>query len=196
MAGTPHTDAHDPHGAHATAARAETRWAYIVGAIIVFLTGMLVYMSLHWATMPPSRLETIDPATLHLSGEFVEANLGSAREADGSVTVRLLASQYAFTPQCVLVPKDTRVRIRGTSSDVVHGFSVAETNVNVMLAPGYVSNFSTRFHRTGEFLMPCHEFCGIGHAAMWARVKVVEQEEFARAFAAGTEQGRASCVAR
>ncbi|QGZ39483.1 cytochrome c oxidase subunit 2 [Pseudoduganella flava] len=181
------------HDAHATAARAEARWAWIVGAIILFLTGMVAYMSIHWALMPPTRMETIDPATLHLSGEFVESNLGTAREADGSVTVRLLASQYAFTPQCLLVPKDTPVRIRATSSDVVHGFSVAHTNVNMMLAPGYISNFATRFKDSGEFLMPCHEFCGIGHAAMWARVKVVEQNEFARAMAAN---GRASCVAR
>jgi cytochrome c oxidase subunit 2 len=190
MAATPHGD---DHAGVAVAARAERRWVLLVGAIILFLTGMLVYMSLHWATMPPARMETIDPATLHLSGEFVESNLGSAREADGSVTVRLLASQYAFTPQCVLVPKDTPVHIRGTSSDVVHGFSISDTNVNVMLAPGYISNFSARFQRTGEFVMPCHEFCGIGHAAMWARVKVVEKEAFARAFASGS-QGRASCV--
>ena len=176
--------------AHTVAAKAETRWAWIVGAIIVFLTGMMAYMSLHWITMPAQRMETIDPATLHLSGEFVEANLGSAREPDGSVTVRLLASQYAFTPQCVLVPKDTKVAIRGTSSDVVHGFSISETNVNVMLAPGYISSFSANFHRTGDFVMPCHEFCGIGHAAMWARVKVVEAAEFDRAM----QNGRASCV--
>ncbi|TWI64386.1 cytochrome c oxidase subunit 2 [Pseudoduganella lurida] len=175
---------------HAMAVGAERRWAVVTGAIILFLTGMLAYMSLHWATMPPARMETIDPATLHLSGEFVEANLGTAREADGAVTVRLLASQYAFTPQCVLVPRDTPVRIRATSSDVVHGFSVAGTNVNMMLAPGYVSQFATRFQRGGEFLMPCHEFCGIGHAAMWAKVRVVEPA----AFAAALQGGRASCV--
>ncbi|UGQ45458.1 cupredoxin domain-containing protein [Massilia endophytica] len=177
---------------HTSAVRAERRWALIVGGIIVFLTGMVVYMSLHWAAMPPLRMETIDPATLHLSGEFVESNLGSAREADGSVTVRLLGSQYAFTPQCVLVPRDTPVLIRGTSSDVMHGFSVSDTNVNVMLAPGYISQFRTRFARAGEHVMPCHEFCGIGHAAMWARVKVVEPEEFDRAAA----NGRANCVKR
>lgn len=178
---------------HAVAARAETRWALVVGAIIAFLVGMMAYMSLHWAAMPPVRMETIDPATLHLSGEFVEANLGSAREADGSVTVRLVASQYSFNPQCVLVPRDTPVRIRATSSDVVHGFSVADTNVNLMLAPGYVSNFHTRFRAVGEHVMPCHEFCGIGHAAMWARVKVVERSEFDR-LAAGAPGRRASCV--
>ena len=26
--------------------------------------------------------------------------------------------------------------------------------------------------------MPCHEYCGIGHEAMWARVRVVPAAEF------------------
>lgn len=182
-----HTDS------HAVAARAETRWAIVVGAIIAFLVAMMAYMSLHWVAMPPVRMETIDPSTLHLSGEFVEANLGSTAEADGSVTVRIVASQYSFNPQCVLVPRATPVRIRATSSDVVHGFSVADTNVNLMLAPGYISNFQTRFRQAGEHVMPCHEFCGIGHAAMWAHVKVVERAEFDR-IAAAMPGRRASCV--
>ncbi len=33
--------------------------------------------------MPQSRAETIDPTTLHINGEFIESNLGSAIEPDG-----------------------------------------------------------------------------------------------------------------
>jgi len=39
--------------------------------------------------------------------------------------------------------------------------------------------------------MPCHEFCGVGHAAMWARVKIVDKAEFARQAAGGR---RVSCA--
>lgn len=177
--------------ADAVAHAAESRWAWIVGAIIAFLVGMLVYTSVHWAAMPPLRTETIDPGTLHLSGEFVEANLGSAMEADGSVTVRLLANQYSFTPTCLVVPTDTQVHIRGTAADVVHGFSIPAGNVNVMLVPGYISNFRTRFKAPGEHVMPCHEYCGVGHAAMWARVKIIDKTEFARQAAGGR---RVSCA--
>ncbi|MCC2957575.1 cytochrome C oxidase subunit II [Massilia sp. IC2-477] len=180
-----------PAAGETVAHAAEVRWALLVGAIIAFLLGMIVYMSLHWAAMPPVRTETIDPATLHLSGEFVEANLGAALEDDGSVTVRLLANQYSFTPSCLLLPADTPVRIRGTSADVVHGFSISEGNVNVMLVPGYVSNFEARFARTGEHLMPCHEYCGTGHAAMWARVRIVGKADFAQRAHGGR---RVSCV--
>jgi hypothetical protein len=36
------------------------------------LIAIMVFTSLHWASMPPSRVETIDPRKLHISGEFVE----------------------------------------------------------------------------------------------------------------------------
>ena len=175
------------------AAQAEYRWALVAGAVIVFILGMIGYMSLHWIMMPAARMETIDPSTLHLAGDFTEDRLGSSLEPDGSVTVRVLANQYSFTPACVLVPVGTPVRFRGTSADVVHGFSIAQTNVNVMLIPGYISNFHTRFHKTGDMLMPCHEFCGVGHAAMWAHVKVIERADFIERARQG---GRLDCVER
>jgi hypothetical protein len=39
--------------------------------------------------------------TLHLSDEFTEANLGTKVEAGGQVTTRIVATQFAFDPQCV-----------------------------------------------------------------------------------------------
>ncbi|MGE5466858.1 MAG: cytochrome C oxidase subunit II [Ignavibacteria bacterium] len=173
------------------AARAEMKWAVAAGAVIVFLIAMIAYMSLHWATMPPMRLETVDPTTLHLAGEFTEENLGSAVESDGSVTVRLVAAQYSFSPPCLLVPTDTPITFRATSADVIHGFNIARTNVNVMLEPGYVSIFKATFREPGDHVMPCHEFCGVGHAGMWARVKVVDKNDFLRQ-AAGAR--RLSCA--
>jgi cytochrome c oxidase subunit 2 len=186
MAGSGHSD---------VAASAEARWAWIVGAIILFLVAMMAYMSLHWAAMPPTRTETIDPTTLHIAGEFVETNLGSSAEPDGSVTVRVLANQYSFTPQCVVVPANTPLHFRGTAADVVHGFSVSKSNVNMMLIPGYISNFRAKFEQTGEHVMPCHEYCGTGHAAMWAHVKVIDKDAFMRQARLAAAAGRRmSCV--
>jgi cytochrome c oxidase subunit 2 len=190
MAGSEHA-----HPSKDVAARAETRWAWIVGAIILFLMAMMAYMSLHWAAMPPTRTETIDPTTLHIAGEFVETNLGSVPEADCTVTVRVLANQYSFTPQCIVVPANTPLHFRGTAADVVHGFSVSKSNVNLMLIPGYISNFRTKFEHTGEHVMPCHEYCGTGHAAMWAHVKVLERGAFMRQAQEAAAAGRRmSCV--
>ena len=183
---------HD-HLAAETAEAAERRWATLVGVIIAALVLMMIVTGLHWASMPPSRVETIDPRTLHLAGEFVESNLGTAVGADGKVTVRLVAQQYSFTPQCLVVPADMPVTFRGTATDAIHGFIVGTTNANTMLVPGFVATFTTTFHKTGEQLMPCHEYCGTGHEAMWARVQVLPPAEFL-ARARGGE--RVSCVKR
>jgi cytochrome c oxidase subunit 2 len=182
----------DHSDAHQVAARAERRWAAVMVALLLLLVAMVVFTGLHWAMMPPSRVETVDPATLHVAGEFIESNLGTTPPAaDGSVTVRIVAQQYSFTPQCIVVPAHAQVTFRVTSADVVHGFLVTDTNINTMVAPGYVSTFRTNFDKPGDHLMPCHEYCGIGHEGMWAHVKVVEPDEFDRLAASAR---RVSCV--
>jgi cytochrome c oxidase subunit 2 len=172
-------------------ALSERRWAYVVAGVVGFLFAVIIFASVHWAAQPPSNVETIDATRLHLDGEFMEANLGTAIEQDQSATVRVLAQQYSFVPECIVVPAETNVVFRVTSPDVVHGFLIAGTKVNSMVIPGYVSVVRTRFESPGEHVMPCHEYCSIGHEGMWARVRVVAREEFARAYGG---QSRASCV--
>ena len=171
--------------------RAERRWATISVAILVLLVALATFAGLHLAAMPQSRVETVDPRRLHLAGEFIESNLGSAVEPDGSGTVRAIGQQYSFTPSCIIVPTGTRITFRATSADVVHGFLISGTNVNLMLVPGYVSTLAARFDEPGERLMPCHEFCSVGHQGMWGRVRIIDKRAFARIAAA---QRRASCV--
>ncbi|MFX5743236.1 hypothetical protein ABTE37_20055, partial [Acinetobacter baumannii] len=83
------------------------------------------------------------------------------------------AQQYSFVPQCLVVPEKTPVTFRGTSTDAIHGFLIGKTNANTMLIPGFISTFTTSFEQQGEQLMPCHEYCGVGHEAMWAKVQVI-----------------------
>ena len=184
---------HQPDSGHSVALRAERRWAIFAVGLIVLMLAVIVFSGLHWAMMPPSRVETIDPSRLQLSGEFVEDNLGSAVQPDGSVIVRFIAQQYSFTPQCIVVPADMPVTFRATATDTIHGFVVGKTNANTMLVPGFVSTFTTTFQQPGEQLMPCHEYCGTGHEAMWARVQVLSASDFLAKSRTGE---RLSCVAR
>ena len=171
--------------------RTERRWAAVAVAVLALLVVMATFAALYHGAMPQSRVETADPRTLHLAGEFIESNLGSALEPDGSVTVRAIGQQYSFTPSCIVVPTDTPVRFRATSADVVHGFLIDGTNINLMLVPGYVSSLGARFDAPGERLMPCHEFCSVGHEGMWGRVKIIDKAAFARMAA---ERRRLDCV--
>jgi len=105
--------------------------------------------------------------------------------------VRMIAQQYSFVPQCIVVPENMPVTFRATSTDAIHGFIVGKSNANTMVIPGFVATFTTTFPKAGEQLMPCHEYCGTGHEAMWARVNVVTQQEFLSRI--GSDK-RLSCV--
>jgi len=179
------------HDGAEVAARVERRWATISAIIIVLLVALAAFAGIHRVTMPQPRVETIDPSRLHLSGEFVESNLGTALEPDGSVIVRAIGQQYSFTPACILVPAQTPITLRATSADVIHGLFIRGTNINTMLVPGYVSEQFMRFEKTGDYLMPCQEFCSYGHEGMWGKVRVVDKADFDSRAKNG---GRLSCV--
>jgi cytochrome c oxidase subunit 2 len=149
--------------AHDLIERVERRWASISITIIVLLALLAAFAGVHRATMPQSVVETIEPRIVHMQGEFVETNLGSVLESDGSVTVRAVGQQYSFSPTCMVV---------------IHGFLIEGTNINTMLVPGYVSVLPAKFDKPGEHLMPCQEFCGVGHEGMWAKVRVIDKPDF------------------
>ena len=160
-------------------ARTEKRWLTAMTVVLILMLVVVALTSAVWALHPPSNVEVVEPLTLHLHGEFAESNLGTAIEPDGSATVRLIAEQYDFVPHCVQVPVQTPVRFRLTSADVVHGFLLPNTNVNTMVVPGFVAEVRTQFKHLGEYNMPCHEFCGLGHHDMWTHVIVVDRDAFA-----------------
>jgi cytochrome c oxidase subunit 2 len=83
----------EPAGEH-VAARAERRWATVSLVILLLLVVMAAIAGAHQAIMPQAKVETVDPRTLHISGEFTEGNLGSALQPDGSVMVRAIGQQY------------------------------------------------------------------------------------------------------
>jgi cytochrome c oxidase subunit 2 len=169
----------------------ELLWAFGVGIFIAASLSMIVFTALTRDINPPSNVERIDPKTLHLSGEFTEQNLGTTVAADGTVTARVIATQFMFVPRCIAVPQGRRITLRFAAPDVIHGLLITGTNVNTMVIPGFVSQVHTEFTRTGDLLMPCHEYCGLGHSEMWATVQVLPESEFKPG-----QDGRVSCAQR
>jgi cytochrome c oxidase subunit 2 len=150
----------------------------LVGFTLLWLCVRFPYEMLHAAEKVFGSSRQIDPLTLHLHGEFVESNLGTAVEPDGSVTVRLIAEQFLFVPHCVTVPVGRPVHFRITSADVVHRFAILGTDHPMEVVPGDVNESTTQFATPGEYKAPCHEFCGAGHYDMRSRVIAVREDQF------------------
>jgi cytochrome c oxidase subunit 2 len=164
--------------AEATITDTERRWFYVMASMLGIMLAVIILTGITGMLHPMSDVETVDAKNLHLKGEFVESNLGVTNNPDGSVTVRMIAQQYMFVPQCVKVPIGAPVHFRLTSADVTHGFFVGQTNTNAMVVPGFVTDVSAKFHQGGDLTMPCDEFCGFGHHGMAARVKVIPKKQF------------------
>ncbi|HEY8538795.1 MAG TPA: hypothetical protein VIL28_08000 [Steroidobacteraceae bacterium] len=158
--------------------RTELRWVLIVAGAVGIIVAVIVISSAAMVLHPPSNVETIDPTALHVEGEFVESNLGAVENPDGTITARILATQFMFVPRCVVVPAGRRVTFRITSPDVIHGMLIDGTNVNTMVMPGYVSQVNTTFPEPGDRFVPCHEYCGLGHGGMWSMIRVVPENEW------------------
>jgi len=135
----------------------ELLWSFGVGVLIAATLSVIVFTALTMGINPPSNVERVDPKALHLSGEFAEHNLGTSVAADGSVTARVIATQFMFVPHCIAVPQGRPVTLT----------------------------------RSGDLLMPCHEYCGLGHSEMWATVQVLSEGAFRP-----DRDGRVSCAQR
>ena len=58
------------------------------------------------------------------------------------------------------------------SGNVIHGFMVRNTNINAMVIPGEVTQVTYTFDKPGEYLIICHEYCGLLHHTMYSKVVV------------------------
>jgi cytochrome c oxidase subunit II len=117
----------------------EKKWIYVILGMAGLLVGIIIIDALFHGINPPSHVETIDSARLHLSEEFAEDNLGVQVDESGNITVRIVAGRYGFYPKQVTVPSGTTLTFRWASMDVLHGIHLPMTNMNTMILPGYVA---------------------------------------------------------
>jgi cytochrome c oxidase subunit 2 len=150
----------------------ERIWMWAAAAIIVVFVGTILLMAGVQAIQPASHIETVDPTTIGDHPEFGAPAV--TRRPDGTVVVSVVAAMFSFSPDPIEVPANRPVIFRLTSSDVLHGFQVAGTNVNSMAVPGYISQFTYTFQKPGKYLITCHEFCGLLHHAMVGTLIVTE----------------------
>lgn len=123
----------------------------------------------------PGKGGTIDPKAVSQTAPFDSPGLKEL--APGKYEAVIIAQIFQFTPisntpDPIRVPVGSEVTFVVTSQDVIHGFKISDTPINVMVIPGQISRVSTKFTRPGEYLVLCHEYCGGGHQAMFAKIIV------------------------
>ena len=150
----------------------ERIWIWAAGLMICAFLGTVLFSAGSHAVHPPSHLETVDPTRVLAEGEFTQPSV--ATREDGSILITGLAKMFVFMPGVMRVPAGVPVTFRLTSPDVIHGFQVVGTNANAMVIPGYVTQFTTKFDRPGEYLVLCNEYCGLSHHLMQAKLIVEE----------------------
>ena len=83
-----------------------------------------------------------------------------------------VAQMWQFQPAEIYIPVGSVVDFFLTSKDVVHGFNIAQKNANMMAVYGNINKTTVKFEKPGVYDITCHEYCGIGHQNMQARVIV------------------------
>jgi cytochrome c oxidase subunit 2 len=151
------------------------RFFLAVAAVLIVLGAIAIGVS-YWAfgVQLPGPVARLDPQTTGQTAPFDQPGLVQTGEKQYDAV--LLANLWQWTPYApgegFTIPAGSTVTFKVASTNVIHGFMIRNTNINVMVIPGEVSGVTYTFDEPGEYLIICHEYCGIGHHEMYSKVVV------------------------
>ena len=137
----------------------------VLGASLIFVAamlGLIAYAAIRLGISVPTCVTSVKP--------FEEGEL--IRVGPGRYEAHVVAKQWSFKPNRLKVEKGSVVDFYVTSKDIVHGFMIERTNVNLMAIPGTVNYAQARFDKAGTLQILCHEFCRAGHDNMTGSIEV------------------------
>jgi cytochrome c oxidase subunit II len=141
------------------------------GAIVLVACGAaLIYASVGMGIHLPGDAGRVHPQQVYSTAPF--NNPGVHQTGPNSYEAVIVAQSWLFLPAEIRVPAGAQVTITATAVDIIHGLAVAGTRVNMMLIPGQISQNTYRFDTPGEYLLICHEYCGIAHHTMAGKLIV------------------------
>ncbi|MCS0788296.1 cytochrome c oxidase subunit II [Cytobacillus firmus] len=150
--------------------RSEKVWLILSFGMIIGFMLITGYQTFALEMGPPSYGERIDPQKVDETAPF--DNPGIKKIGENEYEVVMILQVFSFTPNEIEVPAGSTVHFTMTSKDVVHGFQVADTNLNAMVVPGYVQKITQKFDKPGEYLVLCNDYCGAGHQMMSTTITV------------------------
>lgn len=88
--------------------------------------------------------------------------------------IRMIATNYAFAPNSIVVKKGEKVRLKLFSKEGTHGISVPELNLIQYMPEGEEVTADFTADIVGEFRFICSIYCGSGHGEMTGTIVVTE----------------------
>lgn len=154
----------------------EKIWLFFGSLTLLVFLVVVGWSAFYMGNQPPSCAVVVDPENVREKTPFNEPGLKQVGDNEYQLTVVTSAFHFDLgTPDnTVQIPKGAKVHVVSTTTDVIHGFQIVGTNVNMMLEPGYISTYTNTFKNAGTFTLLCNEYCGMGHQLMHATIEVVE----------------------
>jgi cytochrome c oxidase subunit 2 len=148
--------------------RYERAFLIVSALMLVVFLAALGYAAFGMGLHLPTRAGQIRPEDVTRTPPFDRP--GVREVSPGRWEAVIVARAWGFQPAEIRVPVGQPVTFRITSVDIVHGFYVDDTRINLMVLPGQISELEYTFREPGEHLVICHEYCGAGHHAMAGRL--------------------------
>jgi len=80
--------------------------------------------------------------------------------------IEITAKQFEFIPNLIKVKLGENIRLKITSADVTHGFSLPQFGINEVLPPNKTITVEFKANKRGSFSFFCSIPCGSGHSTM------------------------------
>ena len=98
---------------------------------------------------------------------FPAAGTASRIDAQEGQVIEITAERFSFNPSEIRVRAGTKLEIRLTSEDTMHGFHIVGTDVDLELPKRGRGVASVTFQpAAGRYEFECSKLCGAGHSFM------------------------------
>ncbi|MDA0700096.1 MAG: c-type cytochrome [bacterium] len=168
---------------HHEIAKWERRWIAFSGLLTLSFVILIAYSLATEGAHIAQSVARGNPQTLLQQPLFTDP--GVRVVGPNQLQVSIVGQAFVWSPEVIRVPVGSEVEFYLTARDVIHGWQVENTNLNVEVIPGEVSRLRTTFSNVGRYRVTCNEYCGIGHQSMIGWVDVVPASRWAIDSAAG-----------